>query len=86
MHVRIGIANATKELEVSVEEPDGLIAAYEAALVNEDRMLRIEESDGSRTIVAVASILYFSLEPATRPGIGFTAATASSAVRISPGA
>lgn len=73
MHVRIGIANATKELEVSVAEPDGLIAAYDAAVANGDAMLTIEESDGSRTIVTVGSILYFSLDPPTRPGIGFVA-------------
>jgi hypothetical protein len=73
VHVRIGIANATKELEVSVNAPNELIAAYEAALAAEESMLTIEESDGSRTIVAVGSILYFSLDPPTRPGIGFAA-------------
>jgi hypothetical protein len=71
--VRIGIANATKELEVSVEDSGELVTAYEAALANEEPMLTIEELDGSRTIVAVRSILYFGLEPAKRPGIGFAA-------------
>ncbi len=73
MHVRIGIANATKELDVLVDDPGALVTAYEAALKNDDVMLTIEEKGGARTIVAVGAILYFAMEAADRPGIGFVA-------------
>ena len=72
MHVRIGIANA-KELEVHVEDADALVAAYEKALKNDDVLLTVEERDGARTVVAVASIVYFATDAPDRPGIGFAA-------------
>lgn len=70
MHVRIGIANA-KELEVKIEDADGLIAAYEKALKDDQAMMTIEEHGGSRMIVAVGAILYFALDAPEKPGIGF---------------
>jgi hypothetical protein len=71
VHVRIGIANATKELDVDVDDPAAIVAAYEQALKDDDVMLTIEERGGARTIVAVGAILYFAMEAADRPGIGF---------------
>lgn len=70
MDVRIGIANA-KELEVNVEDADALVAAYEKALKDGQAMMTIPEHGGSRTIVAVEAILYFTLDAPEKPGIGF---------------
>jgi len=71
VHVAIGIANATKELDVQIEDPSALVAAYEKALADEEAMMTIEEIDSARTVVAVGAILYFKMEPIDRPGIGF---------------
>ena len=72
MHVRIGVANA-KELEVYVDDAAELVAAYESALKNDDVLLTIDEKGGGRTVVAVAAIVYFAMDAADRPGIGFAA-------------
>jgi hypothetical protein len=72
VHVRIGVANA-KELEVQVDDPAALVAAFENALKDDEVLLTIEEKNGARTVVAVAAILYFAMEAADRPGIGFLA-------------
>jgi len=72
VNVQIGIAEA-KELEVQVDDPDALVAAYEAAVEAGEVMMAIEESDGARAVVAVGAIVYFRMESISRPGIGFVA-------------
>ncbi len=71
MHLRIGIANATKELDVDVADAEAVLEEYRHTLEAGEQLLSIQEQGGGRTVVSVAAILYFGVEPPERPGIGF---------------
>lgn len=69
--MHIGVSEATKELEIRVDDAKVVIDAYEAAAKNGTTMLWIDESDGSRTGIVVEKILYFMVDADAKSGIGF---------------
>ncbi len=76
MRVRIGVSEATKELELDVEDAQPIIDEYEAAFAHDKRLLWVTETDGRRHGIVVDKVLYFELEPTERSMIGFAASNA----------
>jgi nanoRNase/pAp phosphatase (c-di-AMP/oligoRNAs hydrolase) len=72
--MRIGVSEATKELDLRVDDAKVVIDDYEAAVKNGTSMLWIDESNGSRTGIVVEKILYFMVDADAKGGIGFGAA------------
>ncbi len=71
MRVRIGVANATKELDLEVDDAEQVVAEYEKAENDGDRMFTVTETDGKRHMVLVAAVLYIEFEPDKRLSVGF---------------
>ena len=71
MRVRIGVSQATKELDLDVEDSQEVVKAYEAADAAGERIFWIVETDGRRHGIVVASVLYFELESEEASTIGF---------------
>ncbi len=72
MRVRIGVANATRELDLDVDDAEEVAAGYERALENGDSLYWVTESDGKKFGVVVAAVLYVEFEPDKRLSIGFS--------------
>ncbi|MDH3426534.1 MAG: DUF3107 family protein [Acidimicrobiia bacterium] len=71
MRLRIGVSEATKELDIEVADSDAVIAAYEKAAEDGAGMFWIEESAGERLGIVTDKILYFAVDAASRSGVGF---------------
>jgi len=72
MRLRIGVSEATKELDIEVKDSDAVIAAYEKAADKGERMLWIDEEGGERVGIVTDKILYFAVDAAARVGVGFS--------------
>ncbi len=72
MRVRIGVANATKELDLEVDDAEQVVAEYEEADKAGNRMFTVIESDGRKHVVLVAAVLYIEFDPDTRQSVGFS--------------
>lgn len=72
MRLRIGVSEATKELDVEVEDSDAIIVAYQKAVEQGDRMLWIDEESGDRLGIVIEKILYFSVDAVSRVEVGFS--------------
>lgn len=71
MRVRIGVSNATKELDLEVEDAQAVIEAYHKAEDDGDRLFWMTETDGRRHGVVLAHVIYFELEADKSKSIGF---------------
>ncbi len=72
MRVRIGVANATKELDLEVDDAEQVVAEYEKADEAGNRMFTVTETDGKKHMVLVAAVLYVEFEPDKRLSVGFS--------------
>ncbi len=72
MRVRIGIANATRELDLEVDDAESVVTEYERADQAGERMFTIEESDGRKHVVLVAAVLYIEFDPNNKGAVGFS--------------
>ena len=71
MRVRIGVSQATKELDIDVEDSKDVLKAFEEADAAGERIFWVTETDGRRHGIVVASVLYFELEAQESGKIGF---------------
>ncbi len=71
MRVRIGVANAARELDLEVDDAEAVAAAYEKAVADGDHLLWVTESDGKRHGVVVSAVVYIEFEPDAQRSIGF---------------
>ncbi len=68
--VRIGISSA-RELDIQVDDPSVVSAAYERALKGKDTILWITDSRGHEFGISVASIAFVEFEKPQSSGVGF---------------
>lgn len=73
MRLRIGVSQATKELELDVDDPRAVVDGYGDAVDRGDVLFWIDQVDGSRFAVVVGNVLYFELEADRRKSVGFGA-------------
>ncbi len=71
MRVRIGVANATRELDLEVDDAEAVAEEYERAAGADDRIFWITESDGKRHGIVTEAVIYVEFEPEERRSIGF---------------
>lgn len=69
--MRIGVSDATKEIDIEVENSAAVIEAYEKAADDGLRMLWIDEEGGDRIGIVTDKILYIAVDADSRVGIGF---------------
>jgi hypothetical protein len=73
VHVKFGMADTTREIDVDVEDAGALLADLEKAIAAGDRILWVTEEDGRRYGLVVDRIVFVDVEPErTRTGIGFS--------------
>jgi len=70
--VRIGVS-AARELEIQVDDPAVVRAAYSKALKGKDAVLWITDSTGQDFGISVASIAFVEIERPQDRGVGFSA-------------
>jgi hypothetical protein len=68
--VRIGV-EAARELELEVDDPDGIGTSFEKAIETGEPVLWITDSKGHRFGVRVASIAFIEFERPEQRGVGF---------------
>jgi len=71
MKLRIGVSEATKELEIEVADSEAVISAYQGAADSGERMFWIDEEGGERLGIVTDKILYFAVGAEARVGVGF---------------
>ena len=71
MHMRIGVRQA-KELELDVEDSQGVVDAYEKAVADGEHMIWITETNGRRHGVVVELVAYIDVEPEELKQVGFS--------------
>jgi hypothetical protein len=72
--VKFGLMNVARELEVEVEDVDGLLEEFESALEGGKKLLWVTARGGRRHGLAVDKIVYVDVEAEeAKKGIGFTA-------------
>jgi hypothetical protein len=69
--VRIGVKSA-RELEIEVEDPVAVSAAYEKALKGKDSVLWITDTDDHRFGISIDSVAFIEIEPPQDRGVGFS--------------
>ena len=70
MQLVIGVTNA-KQIELDVADPDAVIADYEKALADGDRLVWVVEEDGRRHGIVAEQIAYFEIESEKKTQVGF---------------
>jgi hypothetical protein len=74
VQVRIGVADAPRELELDVEDADAVAAKIEAALSSEDpAMVWIADVKGRRIGIPAARVAYFEIGAEHQASVGFGA-------------
>ncbi len=68
--VRIGVKSA-RELELEVDDPAAVSAAYEKALKGRDSVLWITDTREHRFGIAIDSIAFIEIEHPQDRGVGF---------------
>ncbi len=68
--VRIGIKSA-RELEIEVEDPTAVSAAFEKALKGKDAILWISDTNEHRFGISIESIAFVQIEAPADRGVGF---------------
>ncbi|MEN8040177.1 MAG: DUF3107 family protein [Actinomycetota bacterium] len=68
--VRIGVKSA-RELELEVDDPSAVSAAYEKALKSKDSVLWITDTREHRFGIAIDSVAFIEIERPTDRGVGF---------------
>ena len=68
--VRIGVKSA-RELELEVDDPQAVSAAFEKALKGKDTVLWITDTREHRFGVAIDSIAFIEIERPDDRGVGF---------------
>jgi len=68
--VRIGVKSA-RELELEVDDPSAVSAAYEKALKGKDSILWITDTREHRFGIAIDSIAFMEIERPLDRGVGF---------------
>ena len=71
MRVKIGMSSTPRELDLDLEDPDALAAAFEKALSEGDAVLWVTDEEGRRHCLVVDKIAYLDIEPARDTTIGF---------------
>lgn len=70
MQMTIGVTNA-KQIELDVEDTDAVLAAYDKAITDGERLLWVTERDGTRHGMVATQIAYFELEAERKTKVGF---------------
>jgi hypothetical protein len=68
--VRIGLSSA-RELEISVEDSDDLIASFEKAVKGKDSVFWVTDTRGHRFGINVSSIAFVEVDKPIDRGVGF---------------
>lgn len=68
--VRIGVRSA-RELELEVDDPTAVSAAYEKALKGKDSILWITDTREHRFGIAIDSVAFIEIERPLDRGVGF---------------
>lgn len=68
--VRIGVKSA-RELEIEVEDPSAVSAAYEKALKGKDTVFWVTDTNEHRYGVSIDSIAFIQIEAPADRGVGF---------------
>jgi len=68
--VRVGVKSA-RELELEVDDPKAVSAAYEKALKGKDTVLWITDTRDRRFGIAIDSIAFIEIEHPEDRGVGF---------------
>ncbi|MDH3605737.1 MAG: DUF3107 family protein [Acidimicrobiia bacterium] len=71
MRVRIGLADASHDVEVEVGDGDSFIKDIEAALEADKSMIWLDDSEGNKYGIAVSRITYVRLEGESERTVGF---------------
>ncbi|HDH02917.1 MAG TPA: DUF3107 domain-containing protein [Actinobacteria bacterium] len=71
VNVRIGIADATREIELEVEEPESLEAELDKAFSDGTSVYWITDSNGNRFGIPMARIAYVEIIGEQRTSVGF---------------
>ena len=71
VRVKIGLISVNREIDVEVEDADGLIAEFAEAMRGEDRVWWITESDGRRRGLVLDKVAYVDVEPQRSRTVGF---------------
>jgi len=71
VRVRIGLADASHDVEVEVGDGDSFIKDIEAALEADKSMIWLDDSEGNKYGIAVSRITYVRLEGESERTVGF---------------
>ena len=71
MNVRIGIADASREVELEVENPADLEAEIAKAFGNDTLIFWVTDTEGHRIGIPIARIAYVEIISEARPSVGF---------------
>lgn len=70
--VKIGIAFAAREIELGIDDVDGFVAEFEAAMADDSTLVWwVIDSDGRRRGLVVDKVSYVDIEPERDRTIGF---------------
>ncbi len=68
--LRVGVSSA-RELELEIDDPVAVSAAYEKALKGKDSISWITDTREHRLGIAIDSIAFIQIEPPIDRGVGF---------------
>lgn len=71
MNVRIGIAEAGREVDLDVDDPADLEARIEKAYADGDPLLWVEDTKSRRVGIPVARIAYVEISTSAPTSVGF---------------
>lgn len=69
--VRVGVKSA-RELEIEVEDPASVVAAFEKVLKGKDTVLWITDVQGNRFGVSADSVAFIEVEKPKNREVGFS--------------
>lgn len=69
--VKIGVTFAPREIELEIEDIDGFVAEFEAAMNNGATLWWVTDAEGRRRGLVVDKVSYVEIEPEKDRKIGF---------------
>jgi len=71
VRVKIGLVSVTREIDIEVEDPEGLIAEFEAAMSGDSKVWWVTEPDGRRRGIVLDKVAYVDVESLRSRTVGF---------------
>lgn len=72
MRVKFGMAHTPRDIDIEIDDVEGLITAFESAVEEERKLLWVTEEDGRRHGLVVSRIVYVDVDPEKSRMVGFS--------------